>query len=499
MYAQASLLGINQNMETTNKKIYIEVPDPDELGYGIDGKLTRQQWQEKCKKMMKIGDSVKFNNWQNSLIAAETDSGYQFYIERQQLKPVYFRWNINYANNSKPDELVDWSDTKSSLVVDLTNQVFDEELILDGFVFKTEVWFGGVTFNKLVSFKGTEFQRRAHFLGTTFKDVSFFNAHFIKSAQVFFDDSIFTGEADFKKSHFQAETTSFNRVKFLSDANFKGAEFDKSVCFDGALFSKEANFAGKAYYKNNERTADELQTFNSISFSGAHFENRAIFNNRDFRGTTSFGKYEDQPTKFDLAPLFHNCKLFQGTTFVNAVFKTSKDDKEAAQAFNTLKLAMSQQQSTRDEQLFIKKELDTERLRATSLSEIAAYWLYQKTSNYGFSASWSFCRLLLFPAILFGLLYGILISWQNCNQLLPGYSCQFNASLIWKIVRFTLLQSLPPLGIDGYSIQIKNELFNGISSGFELILMLIIVSQKVIALAGWFLTALALRNLFKMK
>jgi len=118
-------------METTKKNVYIEVPNPDELGYGIDGKLTRQKWQDECIKMLLAGKE-EFNEWQRSLNEYQTPSNSPLYLKRQKLKlePVHFTWEISYANNSKPDKLVDSSDTKSSLAVDLANHVFDEELIL---------------------------------------------------------------------------------------------------------------------------------------------------------------------------------------------------------------------------------------------------------------------------------------------------------------------------------------------------------------------------------
>jgi hypothetical protein len=484
-----------QDMETTKKNVCIKVPNPDELGYGIDGKFTRQKWQDECKKMLLAGKE-EFNKWQDTLIASETSPGSPPYIDRQQLnlKPVYFIWKISYANNSKPDKTVDWSATKSSLVVDLANQVFDEELNLDGYNFQTDVWFGGVTFNKQASFKHTVFQKKACFLGITFNDeVSFRSANFHN--ELIFNDSIFGGEANFKKSRFRAETTSFKRVEFLSVANFEGAEFDNFACFDGAHFSKEANFAGKVYVNNDEKKDDKLQTFNSISFSGAHFENRAVFNNRDFRGTTSFGKYEDQPTKFDLAPLFHNCKLFQGTTFVDAEFGISNSDEAAAQAFNTLKHVMSQQQSTRDEHNFIKKELDTERLRAKGGKRVL-YRMYWKISDYGFSVWKPFRCLLLGPFLFASLIYGLLSWLNNCNPLF-SYSCQIDVGLSIKIIELSLLQSLPPLGLDKLSESLREDLF--VDNSRISLLVALVGIQKVLALAGWFFVALALRNLFKMK
>jgi hypothetical protein len=266
------------------------------------------------------------------------------------------------------------------------------------------------------------------------------------------------------------------------------------VSFEHALFEDNVVFTGKQYSNNDSGNNDKLQTISDISFSGAHFKKRAYFENRDFRGITNFGKSEGQPTRFDLAPLFYNSKLFQGTTFVDTEFKTSKNDELAAQAFNTLKQLMSQQQSVRDEQFLIKKELDIELLKATGGVHLL-YWLYKNISDYGFSAKLPFIYLILIPFTIFCLFYGLLTSWINCKSLLLTYSCQFDVILIKKTIEFSLIQGLPPLGLEKLSDALREDLFkNQLSS-----LTMIVVLQKLFALPGWFLIALALRNLFKMK
>jgi hypothetical protein len=167
---------------------------------------------------------------------------------------------------------------------------------------------------------------------------------------------------------------------------------------------------------------------------------------------------------------------------------------------NTLKLAMSQQQSTRDEHNFIKKELDTELVRAKGRKYIL-YYLYKKLADYGFSAMSPFIKLLLIPAFAFGLCYGLLTSWIHCNSwsLLFSESCSFDFSLFIQAIEFTVLQSFTPLGLDKYSYDINKELFGAETAELRAAVMFLIIIQKIMALVGWCFVALALRNLFKLK
>jgi hypothetical protein len=468
----------------SKRKIRIETVDSDNYqGYGIDGRYSRERWQEECKKQLMSGGVAE---WQSILGRyLQVNNEKKTVINRE--RP--YKWKIIYEDNLKPEEEVSCSD---AVVVDLTNHVIDQEIILDGQVFKTDVWISGVTFNKHVSFKNVTFDKRVFFRGVIFnRGVSFNYAYF--HHEVSFSDSLFNDITDFRRCRFRGEGTCFKRVEFFSDANFEMAEFDKLAFFDGAVFHQKALFSGEAYVKNDQGKTDKLQTFNYISFSGVHFKNRAVFSNRDFRGTTSFGFYEGQPVTFDLAPLFHNCKLFQGTSFFDAEFKISADDEDAAKAFNTLKHAMSQQQSTRDEQNFIKRELEAERLKAKSGRRVL-YWMYKNFADYGFSVKRPIICLFLIPFAVFSGLYGWVISEIKCESILADY-CQFNGWLFIKTLQFSFLQSMPPLGLDKTSESIRDTLFEAHSIS----VVPLVVFQKSIAIACWFLVALALRNLFKMK
>jgi uncharacterized protein YjbI with pentapeptide repeats len=465
-----------------NKKILINIPNPKEQGASFDPVHNRQQWRDMCFAYLNKGRD-DFIKWQDELIRK---------VGVSKGNPLKYTWEVINQNNEK--KLIDIT---SPLVFDFSNCVFDKELIFESNNFYYPAWFGGATFKEKVSFTGSEmaFQRGIYFRGTVFeKSAHFTEANF--NRVVDFSDSTFYETADFKKCRFHKVAVFFKNVHFISKAQFESAIFEEEVCFDEAIFNQEANFSGEAYVNNGggNGKSDKLQTFKDISFLGVHFKNRAIFNNRDFRGTSKFGVYEDKPTRFDLAPLFHNCKLSQGTTFVDAEFVTRKDDDEAVQAFNTLKLAMSQQQSTRDEHLFIQKELETERLRATDARK-HLYWLYKHLSEYGFSVRRPIIILLVITFI-FGFLYGFIGSFHRCASLFLTERCNLNWETSAKTFEFTLIQSLPPLGFERYNETLRKDIFQ---ENYSLGLSLFVVLQKIIAISAWFFIGLALRNLFKMK
>ena len=70
-------------------------------------------------------------------------------------------------------------------------------------------------------------------------------------------------------------------------------------------------------------------------------------------------------------PLFHNAKLHQDTSFAGVVWPKARASDAAARAYRTLKLAFAQQQATRQEQLFFRKEMEVEALLAQPLCGMA--------------------------------------------------------------------------------------------------------------------------------
>ncbi|RFB68683.1 hypothetical protein DZB54_16275 [Herbaspirillum sp. 3R-3a1] len=153
---------------------------------------------------------------------------------------------------------------------------------------------------------------------------------------------------------------------------------------------------------------------------------------------------------------------------------------------------MSKHQITREEQRFLVLELDAEK-RGSKLGVAALYFLYERVAGYGFSIAKPLFFLIVLPLIFFFALYCGLSAYTNCPSIA---SCRFDTLTLLGTIEFSVLQSLPPLGIEKASDALRESIFGGEHIG---IVIPFIVVQKVMALAGWFFVALALRNLFKMK
>ena len=463
-------------MEVTNKRIRVKALYLDQLGYGIDGKLTRQQWQDECLEMVLSGRD-SFNSWQIELqhIASISSSAGRF------------EWEISYADESKSSIRLGWSDSVPAFVVDLTGRVFEKSLSLSGYRFLTGVSFMGASFNIFATFHDVSFARPAYFQGAQFKQGALFKASF--DTGCIFDHCVFESLASFGYSQCSGSAI-FRNVTFQEDAHFYGTTL-KHATFDGATFSKSASFWGDTVNNDNK-----VQVFGQISFLGTHFSDRADFSDREFMGRISFGAYEGQCTQFDVVPYFFNCRLHQDTTFLDVSFPVdTKKDKDAARAYSALRHAMSQQQATREEQRFLKLEFDAER----SVSDGRLRWiyaLYKNIADYGFSLSKPVFYLLFIPFLCAILFYGILSSIHHCISLTsPG--CQFDANQTLEVISFAFLQGLPPLGLEKISDSLRQALFG---DGADLFFLAITgIAQKVLSLIGWFLVALALRNLFRMK
>ena len=156
--------------------------------------------------------------------------------------------------------------------------------------------------------------------------------------------------------------------------------------------------------------------------------------------------YKEQPVTFGRAPLFHNCKLHQDTTFNGAKFpKPSFDPTEndiAARAYRTLKLAFSQHQATLDEKRFFRLEMAEEARREPQFGRRLLFWLYSFFSDYGFSVSRPFFRLWLIPLLAALSIY----SWLA--DFTPYIPSQEGCHICSDLFQFAFIQALPLPGLD---------------------------------------------------
>jgi hypothetical protein len=478
------------------------------------------------------------------------------------------------------------------------------------FGYRTE--FQNVNFGFEATFQDAEFGNWTSFENSRFGDSAIFNGtKFGENTQ--FLGVAFGGVSEFCRVQFGCGTrfdgvqfnvwTQFDGSWFKGDTRFDGVQFGKTALFEGVTFDGNVSFIGikwemlaYAYYEIGIKAAKERAeerglspiTFKSISFAGATFKGITDFSNRIFEEATSFARISGSidallglrpepvmvldflpngkciqkqlpvghQVTFKKAPLFHNCKLHQDTTFDGAIFpEPSSDPTEndvAARAYRSLKLAFSQHQASYQEQLFFRLEMDEE---AAKLSENYSYsfleivkiifsvafkfllaffespftilnWLLSSI-KYLFSITCKLItilckaknndhrtRILLFSTykcfsdygfsfyrpinflvvstLFFWGIYTALANTTICFSI--DSSCQLNTELI----QFTLLQSLPLPGLDKWSDTLRLCLFptEGLKSvAFTIALML----HKAVSLLAVFLFGLALRNLFKMK
>jgi uncharacterized protein YjbI with pentapeptide repeats len=448
----------------------------DREGYGVDNSLTRGQWQQLCLKQLLSGPEV-FNSWQDRLIE----------IEGANNESHRFEWTVALPNETRADGIhtFGWSDHPSRFVVDISGHVFDELRFFDNYRFRTGVLFVGNFFPAGFHLSQFVSERDFYFIGNEVSGPASIHGAFMRGAM--FDYTTFEYHASFSETRFV--TALFREVVFCASTHFQGVKFEM-VSFDGSQFRGDVDFSGDISSGDHK-----LQTFGRISFLGVQFLGTVDFSNRKFLHSTNFGKLKNTSTVFAAAPMFHNCELHQNTSFDGVVFaQPTKLDGSAAKAYSTLRHAMSKHQSTRDEQRFQILELDAEKVTENKWVAFL-YSSYQRIAGYGFSIVKPAVYLLLFPFLLALAIYGATTGLMNCDAVFTE-TCQFSPGTFLKVVEFSLLQSLPPLGIEKTTDALRELIFPGEHLGTLLPVMIV---QKILSLAGWFFVALALRNLFKMK
>ncbi|TAK63435.1 pentapeptide repeat-containing protein [Methylobacter sp.] len=433
-------------------------------------------------------------------------------------KKAWNEWRLKY-----PSQVIAFYVTSNA--ADFSGYDFSKESInFNGFKFGhganfNNAQFGNAQFGQ-ANFAGAEFGESAYFIGAKFGssprfcDARFGDLATFRGAQ-FSQNAIFTNVqfgdyVCFDGAQFGDATRFDQQAKFGNNASFEGTQFGNDTNFDSAEFRGSATFTGRNWasltnqysecsdkFEVIKAWAEERglspETINSISFAGAKFNDRVDFSGRKFEGHTSFLR-----TTFDKAPLFHNCKLHQGTTFDGAIFPDpSADPTEndiAARAYRTLKLAFSQHQATHDEQRFFRLEMAEEARREPQYARHLLFRLYSFFSDYGFSVSRPFVWLVVIPLLVTVPIYGWLADFTPC------FLWQTECQIRFDLLQFSLIQALPLPGLDKWSDSLRQCLFPTASGAWQGIMLTgILMLHKALSLLAVFLMGLALRNLFKMK
>ena len=128
-------------------------------------------------------------------------------------------------------------------------------------------------------------------------------------------------------------------------------------------------------------------------------------------------------------------------------------------------------------------------------------WLYRGYdyfSDFGFSIWRPLARLVLWPSLGFLLGYMLLMALKHAPLQTGPLIAE--PALLSQMLQFTFA-NMAPLPDSGLLRELRNNLFGnaGHSSMVGVFALLLETTQKLLALIGYFLMGLALRNLFKMK
>ena len=274
----------------------------------------------------------------------------------------------------------------------------------------------------------------------------------------------------------------------MSDISFGGSTF-QGVDFSGRKLAGNINFGYERKYTTEKRIKLKKEAKGQIVYS----------DDPGSRGLPDweYEVLERRPiTTFSAPPVFHDCTIGQGFHIHEDIEfpRPSINRRNAADAYRTLKLAFSKLQAIREEQRFFKLEMEEETLRETGLKR-QLFVAYKYFSDYGFSITRPFTLLIVFPALYVSLFNAFLIEYQiyQCYDFFN----QAPISIFWNWLTWSFISIVAVPGVD-LGKEIRPLLF-GAGSFISFIALMIEIIQKALALAGFFLIGLALRNLFKLK
>ncbi|MGM8227628.1 pentapeptide repeat-containing protein [Cellvibrio sp. ARAG 10.3] len=495
------------------------------LDLALCGKDAWNEWQEEFSDEKNLADfsNVNFQNYPFI---------FQNFIFKCKVKFVGATFGLDSANFNKArfHQEANFSNARFTGMAEFNETIFDKDVNFDGSEFSSATNFndsifnGNGNFSKVIFFTSgifwrAKFSGAAFFRETCFEENAVFRgASFHKGA--YFEKAIFKKMAFFPASQF-FEAANFSHTEFGGNAFYNGSQFSlrtlneldsikENIDFSGAKFHGSADFSASdwkaltRYYQSNFETRKKQAieegldpgSISAASFRGANFSKSVIFNGRVFTGPVDFGPLDEssdrdvshknsKATVFKSAPHFYECKIHQNSSFYKAQFPPPSGDHQAAGAYCALKLAFSQKQDLRMEQLFFKLEMQEE-----ALLNKRQYWLYRLytvTSDYGFSTSRPLLLLILTPWILASISYAFMADLSPC---VPGSN---GCDMLGVLFQFSLI-SIP--GFEKIAWEAKDALFSG-NMGISVYLVILI--QKILTLMGLFLTGLSLRNLFKMK
>lgn len=366
-------------------------------------------------------------------------------MQADQLKLLLEQWNTE-NKESKTDKPLSFVLPKMQCgTLNLTGFIFSGDALFSSATFSDDTLFGSATFIGDANFNSTTFTGDANFDSATFSGV----------AQ--FDSTRFSGEADFNDATFSGGAL-FRKATFSSRAEFEVVTFSGSSEFNNVIFSGTAGF-------NN-----------------ATFTDNANFTNAEFKSTTDFSK-----VIFVEVPYFHNAELHQSTDFRGAIFE-DKGSRAAPSAYRTLKIAMGDVRSKKEEADFYAYEMESNlKQYDTHLFVKLFTYFYCAFSDYGRSFMRPLVWLLLIT-IFFSMIYSVLLVHSNNSDILPHNSPYY--------IQFTIEQIVKPFSI---WTQKGSEVIRSSVPDKVLVFQILTSLQSIMSIALITLFLLAVRRKFKLE
>lgn len=451
----------------------------DQRGYGVQGEMTRREWQELCCRKV-LGGGSALSEWQKAMPLFAPGGDHPM--------PSY---DYVVREDDGSERRYGLSGLPARFVLDLAGCEFDRMIDLSNVELYIPVLGAGAIFSEIFVCKSARFQRLVDFRGAIFKSAAIFRDSVMFEGGLLNQVS-FQGDVLFDDVGFKRGIADFSDSTFAKDAYFDGIEAE-FLRFDGATM--------EAAFRLTGRSGDGgRQGLGRAMFRGVQFLGTADFGNRLFLESTDFGPQQDgwckagARTYFKFAPRFYNSILHQDTSFADVVFAaTAIKERGSALAFNVLRHSMQDQQNSREEQKFLRLQFDAEREESRSALAKSFYSIYRGVSDYGLSIARPAAVLLVVTVVAW---WAMLVDVLVKTPLNVLESASFGEVLA-KIASIAFLNSLPPIGLNGLIAQSEATL--GLGGDGHFVIFLVVVLQRLLALSMWFFVALGLRNLFRLR
>ena len=351
--------------------------------------------------------------------------------------------------------------------------------------------FIGVTKFEKVTFKSKnqELLDGNQFQGCEFHNTVYFDSSALRF-RTRFDRTRFFGAAYFRGTAFKPEVgypkvpsgfVSFAKCRFESEVNFESADFEYAVDFEGAKF------------------------MDNVKFDNANLGGAARFNSAKFNSTTSFRK-----TSFARPPKFFETLLHEDTDFGEIDWKEAErfyrrkrrkgetptslksDADEAVRSWDRLALIMSQREKLAERHEFFRLKMRAQRKRDGQCLLSLANWLFDATSDYGWSIGRAVCWWLGHMVI-----GAMALGWAAL--LCAASAGQGSVQTLWDGVLVSFANAHAILGLaseGGYLYGARRSLYA--MSQADSVLNAIGVCQIVLGPVFLFLVLLTLRNRFRI-